>query len=65
MSIKKIMNNKIESEFKKLEKEMELKRAKELQSIEIAETHRLCQEHGIPCEYGICDECVVNLRSCN
>lgn len=65
MNMNEIMNNKIESEFEKLEKEMELRRAKELSEYEIAEAHQLCQEHGVPCEYGICDECVINLRSSN
>lgn len=49
----------------RIEEEMELKRAKELSEYEIAEAHQLCQEHGVPCEYGICDECVINLRSSN
>ena len=65
MNINEIMNNKIESEFEKLEEEMQLKRAKELSEYEIAEKYQLCQEYGVPCEYGICDECVINLRSCN
>lgn len=39
---------------------IEIERRTELSEYEEAEAFQLCMDYGIPCEYGICDECIIN-----
>lgn len=56
----KLLDELIEKEYEIVEKQMELKRSHEISEYKEAEAFQLCMDYGIPCEYGICDDCAIN-----